>query len=62
MMQLKELLLKYKSEHKALPAFNIDSFEIYQAIESVVQETSLPCIVQLSSNEDIFIEAERLFI
>lgn len=62
MIQLKELLLKYKGEHKALPAFNIDSFEIYQAVESAVRETSLPCIVQLSSNEDSFIEAERLYI
>lgn len=62
MIQLKELLLKYKSEHKALPAFNIDSFEIYQAVESVIRETNLPCIVQLSSNEDSFIEAERLYI
>lgn len=62
MIPLKELLLQYKSEHKALPAFNIDSFEIYQAVESAVKETSLSCLVQLSSNEDTFIEAERLLM
>lgn len=61
-MQLKELLLKYKSDHKAIPAFNIDSFEIYQAVELAVKETSLPCLVQLSPKEDTFVEAERLFI
>lgn len=61
-MQLKELLLKYKNNHKAIPAFNIDSFEIYQAVELAVKETSLPCLVQLSPKEDTFVEAERLFI
>jgi ketose-bisphosphate aldolase len=62
MNTLKQVLLNYKNEHKAIPAFNIDSFEIYQAVESVIKETSLPCIVQLSANEDQFIEAEKLFL
>jgi fructose-bisphosphate aldolase, class II len=62
MISLKELLLNYKTAHKALPAFNIDSFEIFQAAEQAVKETSLPCIVQLSGNEDKFIEAEKLFL
>lgn len=62
MMPLKELLLKYKTEHSALPSFNIDSFEIYQAVEAAVADTKLPCLVQLSANEDTFIQAERLFI
>lgn len=62
MISLKDLLLQYKSEHKALPAFNIDSFEIYQAVERVVGQTNLPCIVQLSAGEDKFIQAERLFL
>lgn len=62
MISLKDLLLQYKSEHKALPAFNIDSFEIYQAVELAVSETNLPCFVQLSAGEDRFIQAERLFL
>lgn len=62
MISLKDLLLQYKSEHKALPAFNIDSFEIYQAVELAVSETNLPCLVQLSAGEDRFVQAERLFL
>ena len=62
MIPLKELLLNYKNTHKAIPSFNIDSFEIYQAVETVVKETALPCLVQLSPNEDTFIEAERLYV
>jgi len=62
MNTLKQVLASYKSEHKALPAFNIDSFEIYQAVEMAVKVTGLPCIVQLSANEDKFIEAEKLFL
>lgn len=62
MTPLKDLLIQYQSEKKALPAFNIDSFEIYQAVELAVTETKLPCIVQLSSNEDGFIHAERLMM
>lgn len=62
MKTLKEVLTEYKSQKKAIPAFNIDTFEIYQAVEEAVKETNLPCIVQLSAGEDQFIQAERLFI
>lgn len=62
MIPLKEQLLRYKNEHHAMPSFNIDSFEIFQAVERAVQETNLPCLVQLSANEDKFIEAEKLFL
>lgn len=60
MKSLNQLLQEYKSTNKAIPAFNIDSFEIYQAVEDSVKETGLPCIVQLSPGEDKFIHAERL--
>jgi fructose-bisphosphate aldolase, class II len=62
MISLKNLLMQYKSEHKALPAFNIDSYEVFQSVLAAVKETSLPCIVQLSANEDEFLGAENLFI
>ncbi|MFZ2152688.1 MAG: class II fructose-bisphosphate aldolase [Microgenomates group bacterium] len=62
MNTLKETLLNYKNEHKALPAFNIDSFEVFQAVTLAVQDTHLPCIVQLSAHEDKFIGAENLFM
>jgi len=62
MVTLRETFQKYFSDHKALPAFNIDSFEIFQAVEMAVSETKLPCLVQLSQNEDKFIEAEKLFL
>lgn len=62
MKTLKEIFFNYKNQRLALPAFNIDSFEIYQAVEAAVRETNLPCIVQLSSNEDSFIEAEKLLL
>ncbi len=62
MKTLKEIFVEYKSKGLALPAFNIDSFEIYQAVEDAVRETYLPCIVQLSPSEDQFIQAERLFL
>lgn len=62
MIPLKNLLSEYQQKHQALPAFNIDSFEIYQAVEMAVSELNLPCIVQLSPSEDKFIEAERLLI
>lgn len=61
MKTLKQVLIEYKAQGKALPAFNIDSFEIFQAVEDAVKETYLPCIVQLSPKEDEFIQAERLF-
>ncbi|MFA7301523.1 MAG: class II fructose-bisphosphate aldolase [Candidatus Shapirobacteria bacterium] len=62
MISLREQFTKYFANHKALPAFNIDSFEIFQAVEMAVSDTQLPCIVQLSANEDSFIEAEKLFL
>lgn len=62
MKTLRQLLTEYRTTGKAVPAFNIDSFEIYQAVEESVKETGLPCIVQLSAGEDKFIHAERLFI
>ncbi|MFA5894953.1 MAG: class II fructose-bisphosphate aldolase [Candidatus Shapirobacteria bacterium] len=62
MIPLKEQLSHYKTEHRAMPSFNIDSFEIFQSVEGAVKETGLPCLVQLSANEDKFIEAEKLFL
>jgi fructose-bisphosphate aldolase class II len=62
MIPLKEQLSHYKIEHRAMPSFNIDSFEIFQSVEGAVKETGLPCLVQLSANEDKFIEAEKLFL
>ena len=62
MIPLKEIISNYKVEHSAMPSFNIDSFEIYQAVEAAVADTQLPCLVQLSANEDSFIQAERLFM
>lgn len=62
MTPLKELLLNYKSNHQAIPAFNLDSFEIYQAVEAAVADTKLPCLVQLSPHEDDFLQAEKIFL
>ena len=62
MKNLRQLLTEYRATGRAIPAFNIDSFEIYQAIEDSIKETSIPCIVQLSPSEDKFIHAERLFV
>lgn len=62
MKTLRQLLTEYRATGKAIPAFNIDTFEIYQAVEESVKETGLPCIVQLSAGEDKFIHAERLFV
>lgn len=62
MIPLKQLLSEYQQKHQALPAFNIDSFEIYQAVEAAVAQTNLPCLVQLSAGEDKFIHAERLLM
>jgi ketose-bisphosphate aldolase len=62
MLPLKELLTNYFLSHQALPAFNIDSFEIYQAVEAAVVNTKLPCIVQLSQSADKFVTAEKLYL
>jgi fructose-bisphosphate aldolase class II len=62
MIPLKEIFSEYQKKHQALPAFNIDTFEIYQAVEAAVAETNLPCLVQLSAGEDDFIKAERLLM
>ncbi len=62
MIPLKQVLSEYQQKHQAIPAFNIDCFEIYQAVEMAVAEINLPCIVQLSASEDKFIHAERLMM
>jgi fructose-bisphosphate aldolase class II len=62
MKSLKQVLTESQNNHTAIPSFNIDSFEIYQSVESVVRELNLPCLVQLSEGEDRFIQAERLFV
>jgi len=62
MKSLHQVLTFARQHRQAIPAFNIDSFEIYQAVEAVVKDIGKPCIVQLSSGEDKFIQAERLFI
>ena len=62
MIPLKQILSEYQQKHQAIPAFNIDSFEIYQAVEAAVAEINLPCIVQLSANDDSFIHAQRLLM
>lgn len=62
MKSLRQLLTDYRHNHQAMPAFNIDSYEIFQAVVAAVSQTNLPCIVQLSANEDSFIGAENLFM
>ena len=62
MKSLKEIFQDYQQQGIALPAFNIDSFEIYQAVEAAVAQTSLPCIVQLSPGEDAYFQAEKLLL
>jgi len=62
MITLRDIFQNNFSDHRAMPAFNIDSFEIFQAVEMAVRDTTLPCLVQLSANEDKFIEAEKLFL
>ena len=62
MKPLNELFSESKTSHRALPSFNIDSFEIFQAVIAAVSDTRLPCLVQLSANEDTFIKAENLFL
>ena len=62
MRSLPEVLREYKTNHKALPAFNIDTYEILQAVIAAVSETNLPCIVQLSAGEDNYFRAENLFM
>lgn len=62
MTPLKQVLSDYQKKHFAIPAFNIDCFEMYQAVELAVSEINLPCIVQLSAGEDKFIHADRLMM
>lgn len=62
MKRLIDVLQDYRHRHVALPSFNIDSFEIYQAVEEAVRSTHLPCLVQLSAGEDAFVGGERLFL
>ncbi|HOZ80747.1 MAG TPA: class II fructose-bisphosphate aldolase [Candidatus Woesebacteria bacterium] len=60
MTPLKSVFQNCIDQHTALPSFNLDSFEIYQAVEKAVTKTGLPCLVQLSPNEDSFLEAEKI--
>jgi ketose-bisphosphate aldolase len=62
MKPLKQLISESKTAHRAIPSFNIDSFEIFQAVIAAVTDTRLPCLVQLSPNEDAFIQAENLYL
>jgi len=62
MKSLPEVLREYKTNHRALPAFNIDTFEIFQAVVKAVKETNLPCLVQLSKGEDEYFLAENLYL
>lgn len=62
MKSLREVLLEYQSRSIAIPAFNIDCFEIFQAVEKAVAITNLPCIVQTSPSEDKFLQAEKLYM
>jgi fructose-bisphosphate aldolase, class II len=62
MKPLKQLFLESRSGHQAIPSFNIDSYEIFQAVTAAVADTKLPCLVQLSANEDDFIHAENLYL
>lgn len=62
MKTLTQLFSESKINHQAIPSFNIDSFEIFQAVVAAVTETRLPCLVQLSPNEDDFIHAENLYL
>ncbi len=59
-MTLQELLTDYKEKGLAIPAFNIDCFETFQALEEVILECKTPVIAQLSPNELEFIKPERL--
>lgn len=60
-MILKEILNSYKKQNLAIPAFNIDCFVTFQALEEVLLETKTPFIAQLSPRELEFIKPQRLF-
>jgi fructose-bisphosphate aldolase, class II len=60
-MTLKEVLDDYQKKGLAIPAFNIDCFETFQALEEVLWETKSPLIAQLSPSELEFIKPERFF-
>lgn len=62
MTPLKDIFNQYRQAKMALPAFNIDSFEIFEAVRLAVSQTHLPCLVQLSTGEDKFFTAENLFL
>lgn len=59
-MNLKWVFEKYRKLPAAVPAFNLDTFLIYQAVEKAVEECRMPTIVQLSSQEETFLGAEKL--
>jgi ketose-bisphosphate aldolase len=62
MTPLPQLLASLRSQKLAIPAFNIDSWEIFQSIVRSLRARPSPCIVQLSAGEDKFVEAENLFL
>ncbi len=60
-MILEEVLVDYRKKSLAIPAFNIDCFATFQALEELLLETKTPIIAQLSPNQLEFIKPERLF-
>jgi len=60
-MILEEVLADYKKKGLAIPAFNIDCFATFQALEELLLETKAPIIAQLSPSQFEFIKPERLF-
>lgn len=62
MISLNDQFTQCRSSHTALPAFNIDSWEIFQSVVAAVKASPRPCLVQLSAGEDKFIGAENLFL
>jgi len=59
-MTLRELFTDYRKKGLAIPAFNIDCFETFQALEEIVLDTKTPVIAQLSPGELKFIKPQRL--
>ena len=62
MPKLIDIIKHYRQDHHAIPAFNIDCYEILQAVVAAVKQTNLPAIVQLSAGEDQFIQAENIYM
>ena len=62
LLPLRQIFSTYQAQQKALPSFNIDSFEIFQSIVIAVRQTNLPCLVQLTAGEDKYFQAENLYL